>query len=112
MPYLHILQYHGPYNKTVPTAHETVEAAYRHHEGIVGGDYYYDSVLATTYEKTVMGRTLLLRQPGTGEIILEAVLSNNPVWEAGARTYVPQEYITWEVRQWDTEEEDVDFMYD
>lgn len=98
MKYLHILQYHGSPGETVPTPHHDVEVACRMHEGIVDGKYYFDAVLATLYKKTVMGRTLLLRQPGTGEIVLEAVLSNNPVWESGPRTYVPQRFITWEVR--------------
>ncbi len=99
MKYLHILQYHGQPGETVPTPHNDVEVAYRMHEGIVNGKYYFDSVLATLYEKTVMGRTLLLRQPGSGDIVLEAVLSNNPVWDSGPRTYVPQGFITWEVRR-------------
>lgn len=105
MPYLHILYKHGPCNRVIATPYEEVELAYRHHEGQANDDFYYDSVLAKIYDKTLMGRkTLLLRQPGTGELVLEAILSNSPDPHTGTRTYVPREYITWEVRKWDEDD--------
>lgn len=102
MPYLHILNKHGPCNEVVETPHKDVVVAYRYYEGkpTEEDDFFFDAVLSKIYEQTVVGKAMILRQPDTGEIVLEVVLSNSPVIENSTRMYVPSSQISWEVLQW------------
>lgn len=105
MPYLHILNKHGPHNEVVETRHKDVVVAYRYYEGKVNeadeeDDFFFDTVLSKIYEMTVVGKAMILRRPDTGKIIIEAVLSSSPVIENVTRIYAQPSSISWEVLKW------------
>lgn len=98
MPYLHILNHHGASNEVCETQRDTVEEAVRDYFELTSdGQPYYDNVVAVIYDKSVIGRTLLLRQHDSGYIEFEAILTNSPV----RLNYVPREFISWEIRRWE-----------